>query len=172
MDKLGIYAVGDRIRLQRALQKLAVKSANREPIGGEVRKEDSRRQSSMDSSVNEELEHVQIPLGSLSVSSEHEFVHNDQTSLLDDGEEGGYGSSYPSEVDLSSPSFDLQRSSQYSSTINSIVLHYKSHGGTTPTSRQDSDSIHSSNYTKSVNSQGGMKELLVKNRVKSNYCCE
>ena len=102
------------------------------------------------------------PLGSLSVSSEHEFVHNDQTSLMDDDEEGGYGFSYPSEVDLSSPSFDLQRSSQYSSTINSLVLHYKSHGGATPTSRQDSDSIHSSNYTKSVNSQGGMKEILVK----------
>ena len=102
------------------------------------------------------------PLGSLSVSSEQEFVHNDQTSLMDDDEEGGYGFSYPSEVDLSSPSFDLQRSSQYSSTINSLVLHYKSHGGATPTSKQDSDSIHSSNYTKSVNSQGGMKEYFSK----------
>ena len=98
----------------------------------------------------------------MSVSSEHGFIHNDQNSLLDDDEDDRYGSSYLSEVESRSPSFDLQRSSQYSSTINSIVLHYKSHGGVTPNSKQDNDSIHSSNYTKSVGSQGGICKFSVR----------
>ncbi|CBK22077.2 uncharacterized protein [Blastocystis hominis] len=149
MDKLGIYA----------------KSRDEDTIRQELRKEDNRKQNCIDTSVVEELEHVQMSSATrpLSVSSEHGFIHNDQNSLLDDDEDDRYGSSYLSEVESRSPSFDLQRSSQYSSTINSIVLHYKSHGGVTPNSKQDNDSIHSSNYTKSVSSQGELNRIIAAN---------
>ena len=111
------------------------------------------------------------PIRPLSVSSGHEYMHDERSSLLDDDDdddedkedkdeeeedkENRYVYSFHSEINSHSPSFDLQHSSQYSSTINNIVLHYKSHGGLTGNSLQDGDSIHSSSYTKSVNSQGG-----------------
>ena len=106
------------------------------------------------------------PIRPLSVSSGHEYMHDERSSLLDDEDkedkdeeeedkENRYVYSFHSEINSHSPSFDLQHSSQYSSTINNIVLHYKSHGGLTGNSIQDGDSIHSSSYTKSVNSQGG-----------------
>lgn len=102
------------------------------------------------------------PIHPLSVSSEHEFIREDHDSLLDENDYDKYAYSDNFEVDSRSPSFDLQHSSQYSSTIGNIVFHYKSHGGVGTNSKQDSDSVHSSNYTKSVNSQGGIEGLSVK----------